>query len=86
MSAKKLIIPAEFKVCATCSYWDGVRRVDDEIGVVVVDDCERGECLVKSSDRPGLHDVRHECGCMWESLGADPVLDDDTSAEDAKAA
>jgi hypothetical protein len=73
MSGKKLIIPAEFKVCATCSYWDGVRKFDEEIGVVVVGDCEKGECLVKSSERPGLHDVRQECDCLWEELQADPV-------------
>ena len=24
----KLILPAEVKVCATCSYWDGERRDD----------------------------------------------------------
>ena len=76
MSGKKLIIPAEFKVCATCSYWDGVRKVDDEVGIVVVDDCEKGECLVKAADRPGLHDVRQECGCLWEDLRGDPVADE----------
>lgn len=73
MNGKKVIIPAEFKVCATCSYWDGPRRVDEEIGVVVVDDCEKGECLVKSCSRPGLHDVRLEPDCPWEELSADPV-------------
>ena len=72
MNGKKLIIPAEVKVCATCSYWDGSRRVDDEIGVVVVDECERGECLVKGEDRAGLTDTRQECDCMWEDLSADP--------------
>lgn len=75
MSGKKVIIPAEFKVCATCSYWDGARKFDEEIGVVVVDDCEKGECLVKSSERAGLHDVRQECDCLWEELHADPVED-----------
>ena len=75
MNGKKLIIPAEVKVCATCSYWDGTRRVDTEVGVVVVDECEKGECLVKSQDRPGLHDVRCECDCLWEDLNADPVSD-----------
>lgn len=83
MSGKKLIIPAEFKVCATCSYWDGVRRFDDEIGVVVVDDCEKGECLVKASERPGLHDVRRECDCLWEEIHADPGPD--APAADAAA-
>ena len=81
MSGKKVIIPAEFKVCATCSYWDGVRKFDEEVGVVVVDDCEKGECLVKASDRPGLHDVRLECNCLWEdiraSVGDEPLEEDE---------
>lgn len=80
MSEKKLIIPTEVKVCATCSYWDGSRRVDDDVGVVVIDECEKGECLVKAEDRQGLHDVRQECGCLWEDLRADPVPDDDIAA------
>lgn len=71
MSGKKVIIPAEFKVCATCSYWDGARHVDEEVGVVVVEDCEKGECLVKATDRAGLHDVRLECNCLWEDLRAE---------------
>lgn len=86
MSAKKLIIPIEFKVCATCSYWDGERRVDDEVGVVVVKSCEKGECLVKASDRPGLHDVRHECDCLWEDLRADPPPEEEAPAADSKVA
>lgn len=76
MNGKKVIIPAEFKVCATCSYWDGQRHVDDEVGVVVVDDCEEGECLVKATSRAGLHDVRLECNCLWEDLRPDPVKKD----------
>lgn len=73
MNGKQLIIPAEFKVCATCSYWDGKRRVDDEIGVVVVEESCKGECLVTAEDRPALQDVRGECDCLWEELRADPV-------------
>ena len=69
--SEKLILPAEVKVCATCTYWDGERRVDDELQVVVVDhDCQ-GECLVQESMKPGLHDVRGECECMWEDIGPD---------------
>ena len=48
---QKLIIPAEVKVCATCSYWDGERQVDEEMKLVVVDcECE-GECLVQETAR-----------------------------------
>lgn len=66
--SQKLILPAEVKVCATCSYWDGERRVDADVKVVVVDsECE-GECLVQECCKPGLHDIRQECLCMWEDL------------------
>jgi hypothetical protein len=73
MNGKKLIIPAEFKVCGTCSYWDGERRVDEEVGLVVVDEEGKGECLVTSEDRAALQDVRQECDCLWEDLRGDPV-------------
>lgn len=67
----KLILPTEVKVCATCSYWDGDRRVDEDMKVVVVThDCE-GECLVQETRKPGLRDVRKECGCAWEDLEPD---------------
>ena len=69
--AEKLILPTEVKVCATCSYWDGERHVDGEMKLVVVsDECE-GECLVQETSKPGLHDVRHECSCIWEDLEPD---------------
>ena len=69
----KLILPAEVKVCATCSYWDGERHVDDEVKVVVVDSSCRGECLVQEKDKPGIHDVRCEHMCLWENLEPDAV-------------
>ena len=81
MDERKLIIPAEIKVCATCSYWDGQRRVDDEIGVVVVSDCSHGECLIKGEDRHGLQTAAHECECMWEDLAADDPDPDPDSSE-----
>lgn len=71
MNDKKLIIPAEVKVCATCSYWDGERRVDQEVGVVVVTESCHGECLIKGDDRKGLLDTRVERECMWEGLWPD---------------
>lgn len=67
----KIILPAEVKVCATCSYWDGERRVDSEVKVVVVSTECRGECLVQETEKPGLHDVRDECSCLWEDLEPD---------------
>ena len=69
--SQKLILPTEVRVCATCSYWDGQRHVDGEVNVVVVDDQCEGECLVQEAGKPGVHDIRHECLCMWESLNPD---------------
>ena len=69
--AKKLILPTEVKVCATCSYWDGERRVDADMKLVVVAEECCGECLVQGKDRPGLHDVRKETSCLWEDLEPD---------------
>lgn len=76
---EKIILPAEVKVCATCSYWDGERQVDPEMHVVVIaDDCH-GECLAQELDKPGLHDVRQEHVCIWEDIETDSV-DTDTDA------
>lgn len=69
--AKKLILPTEVKVCATCSYWDGERHVDPDMRVVVVADACRGECLVQETSKPALHDVRLEHACLWEDLEPD---------------
>lgn len=69
--ADKLILPTEVKVCATCSYWDGERQVDAEMKVVVVSSECQGECLVQEAAKPGLHDVRRECSCIWEDLEPD---------------
>lgn len=66
--AQRLIVPAEIKVCATCSYWDGERQVDAEMRVVVVDATCAGECLAKETPREALNDVRQESGCIWEDL------------------
>ena len=62
--AEKLILPTEVKVCATCSYWDGDRKVDPEMKLVVVTEECHGECLVQEERKPGLHDVRRECSCI----------------------
>ncbi|WP_295483849.1 hypothetical protein [Accumulibacter sp.] len=74
---KKLILPTEVKVCATCSYWDGERKVDSELRVVVVNDSCAGECLVQTKPSHGLNDVRRETeNCVWEHLAPDdPAAD-----------
>ncbi len=77
--AGKLILPTEVKICATCSYWDGERRVDADIKVVVVDDECQGECLAQGQPRPGLRDVRLECDCIWEDLRPDDALNGQTA-------
>lgn len=74
---KKLILPTEVKVCATCSYWDGSRKVDEELQVVVVDEACRGECLVQEKDFDGLVDTRLVHECAWEPIS------DAESAEDS---
>lgn len=68
---QKLILPAEVKVCATCSYWDGERQVDPEMQVVVVDQACEGECLAQEKTRNALNDVRGEHHCIWEDIEAE---------------
>ncbi len=84
--AEKLILPAEVKVCATCSYWDGERQVDAEMKVVVVAQECVGECLVQEAKKPGLHDVRRECACIWEDLGPDEAQDPEADGAPADKA
>jgi hypothetical protein len=85
MMAEKLILPTEVKVCATCSFWDGERQVDTEMKLVVVSDECAGECLVQEEIKPGLHDVRAECGCIWEDLEPDASPEDNTAADNKAA-
>ena len=75
--SKKLILPAEVKVCATCSFWDGERKVDPELGVVVIEESCKGECLVQSKDRWGLSDdPEWKSDCLWEHLAPDEPTDE----------
>jgi hypothetical protein len=69
---KKLILPAEIRVCATCSYWDGERIIDPELAVVVIEENCLGKCLVENRSRPGLNS-EFECrdDCLWEHLAPD---------------
>ncbi|MBS1191352.1 MAG: hypothetical protein H6R10_3144 [Rhodocyclaceae bacterium] len=72
---EKIILPAEVKVCATCSYWDGDRVVDSDMKVVVVAASCQGECLAQERMIPGLNDVRQERSCIWEHLDPDEPSD-----------
>jgi hypothetical protein len=70
--SKKLIIPAEVKICATCSYWDGERRVNADLRVVVVDEKCEGHCLVQDECRQGMTDeFKFYPDCLWEHLAPD---------------
>ena len=76
--SKKLILPAEFKICATCSYWDGERKIDPELRVVVVDDECAGKCLVQDKSCQGLNDeFEWRDDCLWEHLAPDTPHPDD---------
>ena len=72
---RKLILPAELKVCATCSYWDGERKVDEELNLVVVAEHCEGECLVNERGCGSLDSARRPNGgeCAWETLAPDLV-------------
>lgn len=89
MSERKLILPSELKVCATCTYWDGERKIDPEVGVVVVAESCHGECLVSESKRHALVGVHDICDCLWEDLSPDDVTsaegEDDPAKSDAAA-
>lgn len=74
----ELIVPTEFAVCATCGFWDGQRRVDEEAGLVVVKQDLEGECLLRSISVPGLFaaslaspELQHQC--EWEPIEGDPL-------------
>lgn len=68
----KLIVPAEVRLCATCSYWDGERAVDTELRLVIVGESCTGECLVQAKPCPGLNDARTAAAeCVWEHLAPD---------------
>jgi hypothetical protein len=78
----KLILPAEVKVCATCSYWDGERKVDTELRLVVVEEGCEGECLVQEKSCSGLNDEGEtRSDCLWEHLAPD---ESDGSVESEK--
>ncbi len=73
MADRKLILPAELRLCATCAYWDGERKLDEELRLVVVAERCQGECLVREASMPGLSAARH---CLWEELCGDEPTND----------
>ena len=85
MNDRKLIIPAEVKLCATCTYWDGSRKVDGEMKVVVVSEACRGTCLYKECATAALTDVRQVHQCMWEKLDEDELSDEAPRGREASA-
>ncbi len=80
MPDRKLILPAELKVCATCTYWDGVRSVDEELRVVVVCESCEGECLVRDVSMRALRAVYQDTGCLWDDLNVDETPADEGQA------
>lgn len=78
--SRKLILPAEAKVCATCSFWDGERNVDTEVGLVVVEEGSAGECLVRESPLPGLLSSADDPECQWEHLAPDETEPEEVHA------
>jgi len=79
--AEKLILPTEIKVCATCSFWDGERKIDPETKVVVIDEECSGQCLVTETGKPALNHFSSDHECLWEDLEPDqPIQDQDKAA------
>lgn len=86
MTDRKLIIPAELKVCATCCYWSGDRSVDDEVRVVVVCESCQGECLVRGVSTPSLRSVRANSECLWDDLHFETPPPEEDQADESLGA
>lgn len=83
---RKLILPAEVKVCATCSYWDGERKIDGEYALVVVSDGCEGECLVQEKQIHCLDGVhRMSDDCSWEQIDIEPENENPENPDDPAA-
>ena len=80
MTDRKLIVPVELKVCATCTYWDGVRSVDEDVCLVVVCESCEGECLVREVSMPPLRPVHEDTECLWGAVNVDEPLADEDKA------
>jgi len=68
MAEGRLILPWELRVCATCSFWDGERRVDGDARLVVVAEACAGECMLRGQDTPCTLSGKHLNLCDWEPL------------------
>lgn len=63
-----VFLPSETEICATCSYWDGKRKVDEDLKLVVVEAQQQGICLVKDQSKLALSPKHLEYNCLWEDL------------------
>ena len=68
MAEGKLILPCELRVCATCSFWDGERRVDGDARLVVVGEACSGECMLRGQQTPCTLSGPRLSVCDWEPL------------------
>lgn len=68
MADDKIILPCELRVCATCSFWDGERRVDSDARLVVVAEACSGECMLRGQATPCTLSGRGLNVCDWEPL------------------
>ncbi|HSD59491.1 MAG TPA: hypothetical protein VLC55_01380 [Burkholderiales bacterium] len=68
MAEGKLILPCELRVCATCSFWDGERRVDGDARLVVVAEACAGECMLRGQHTPCTLPGGQLNVCEWEPL------------------
>jgi hypothetical protein len=78
MTDSKVIVPVELRVCATCTYWDGARSVDEDVRLVVVCESCKGECLVRESSMPALRLVHGDAECLWDAVCfEEPLAEED---------
>ncbi|HET9699431.1 MAG TPA: hypothetical protein VFP70_00765 [Burkholderiales bacterium] len=78
MPADKLILPLELQVCATCSFWDGERQVDDDARLVVVKHTCSGECLLRGQHTPCTLTSQRLNVCDWDPLPESAPPEDST--------
>ncbi len=72
VDGRKLILPAELRVCATCSYWDGARSHDAETKLVVVEHRCPGECLLREEQIGCTTPADGLKLCAWEPIESEP--------------
>lgn len=77
---RKLILPTELRVCATCSYWDGTRSHDTEARLVVVEHQCSGECLLREEQICSTTPADRLKVCAWEPI--EPAAHDESNLGD----